>query len=68
MTDTEENVVVSYVAAPAEPKNGSFCYKMLFDNQTHTLYYFKKHKIGKKIGVGFLADDIKRISKPRTTF
>lgn len=68
MTDTENNVVVSYVAAPADPKNGSYCYKMLFDNQTHTLYYFRKHKIGKKLRAGFLAEDIKRISTPRTAF
>jgi hypothetical protein len=65
LTDTEVNVVISYVAAPAEPKIGSYCYKMLFDNQTHTLYYFRKHKITKKLGVGFLAEDIERISSYR---
>ena len=65
LTDTEVNVVISYVAAPASPKIGSYCYKMLFDNQTHTLYYFRKHKITKKLGVGFLAEDIERISSYR---
>ena len=65
LTDTEVNVAISYVAAPAEPKIGSYCYKMLFDNQTHTLYYFRKHKITKKLGVGFLAEDIERISSYR---
>ena len=65
LTDTEVNIVISYVAAPAEPKIGSYCYKMLFDNQTHTLYYFRKHKITKKLGVGFLAEDIERISSYR---
>lgn len=68
LTDTKLNVVVSYVAAPAEPKNGSYCYKMLFDNHTHTLYYFRKHKISKKLGVGFLAEDIKRIASTRDIY
>ena len=57
--------LVSYVAAPANPVNGSFCYKMLIDPQTNTLYYFRKHKITKKFGPGFLAEDIKRITAPR---
>ena len=59
------NTLVSYVAVPAEGKPGSFCYKMLIDPQTNTLYYFRKHKISKKFGPGFLAEDIKRITAPR---
>lgn len=59
------NTLVSYVVAPAEPIAGSFCYKLLIDANTHELYYFRKHKIGKKVGCGFLAEDIKRITAPR---
>jgi hypothetical protein len=65
MSDTESHSVVSYVVAPTAAKAGSFCYKMLFDNQSHTLYYFRKHKIGKNLGVGFLAEDIRRIASHR---
>lgn len=65
MSDTEYNAVVSYVAVPTDAKFGSYCYKMLFDNQSHTLYYYRKHKIGKNLGVGFLAEDIKRIASYR---
>lgn len=65
MTDSELNTVVSYVVAPTTPKAGSYCYKMLFDNQSHTLYYFRKHRISTGVGVGFLAEDIKRIASHR---
>lgn len=54
--------IVSYTVAPDEPVVGSFCYKMLIDTNTHELYYFRKHRINKKLSSGFLAEDIKRIS------
>lgn len=59
------NVALSYVAVPTDAKAGSYCYKMLIDSYSHTLYYFKKHKITKKAGAGFLAEDIKRIASYR---
>ena len=65
LTDYESNSAVSYVVAPTTAKVGSYCYKMLFDNQSHTLYYFRKHKISNGVGVGFLAEDIKRIASHR---
>jgi hypothetical protein len=65
MTDSESNTVVSYVVAPTTAKAGSYCYKMLFDNQSHTLYYFRRHRISTGVGVGFLAEDIKRIASHR---
>ena len=61
----KSNTLVSFVVAPTSPKPGSFCYKMLIDPQTNTLFYFRKHKISKKFGAGFLAEDIRRISVPR---
>ena len=60
------NTLVSYVARPTSPVNGSFCYKMLFDAQTYELYYYKKHRINTKAGVGFTASDIKHINTVRT--
>jgi hypothetical protein len=65
MAEGAPETVVSYVVAPAEPTNGSYCYKMLIHPQTHRLYYFRKHKISKKYGVGFLQEDILRLNKQR---
>lgn len=59
------NTLVSFVIAPEEPVAGSFCYKLLIDAYNHELYYFRKHKISKKIGPGFLYEDIKRVTSSR---
>ena len=59
------NVALSYVAVPTDAKVGSYCYKMLIDSHSHMLYYFKKHRITKKAGAGFLAEDINRIASYR---
>lgn len=65
LSPDKSNTLVSYVVAPTDSKPGSYCYKMLFETGSGTLYYFRKHKISKKAGVGFLAEDIKRICTPR---
>lgn len=65
MLDNTPGTLVSYVAVPSEPIFGSYCYKMLIDAQTHKLYYFKRHRIGKKAGAGFLPEDINRITASR---
>ena len=65
MSDPNADVVVSYVVAPTDAKAGSYCYKMLIGNQSHKVYYFRKHRIGKNLGVGYLAEDIKRIASYR---
>ena len=57
-----QNTLVSYVVAPAEPVNGSVCYKMLIDAQTYELYYYRKHRISAKSGAGFLPYDIRSIN------
>ncbi len=65
MVDNVSGTLVSYVVAPAEASNGSFCYKMLIDSATHKLYYYRKHRISKKNGVGFLPSDINTITVKR---
>lgn len=65
MLDEVSGTLVSYVVAPSKPVKGSFCYKMLIDAQTHELYYYRKHKISPKAGVGFLPEDIEKINKAR---
>ncbi len=62
MIDYEEGTIVSYVVAPSEPVVGSYCYKMLFDAETHMLYFYRKHRITKQFGAGFLPKDIKDIT------
>jgi hypothetical protein len=59
------NTLVGFVVAPSVPGNDSWCYKMLVDAETHTLYYLRHHKITNRAGVGFLADDLKRMAKGR---
>ena len=59
------NTLVSYVVAPTGTNPGSYCYKMLINAQTYEIYYFSRHKISKKFGVGFLPEDIKRINSYR---
>ena len=62
--DAAGNTLTSYVVAPVFPGKGSFCYKMLFEADTHSLVYISKHKIeAKKGGVGFLTEDLKKLSK-----
>ncbi|MGN1215716.1 MAG: hypothetical protein ACI4TJ_05660, partial [Candidatus Cryptobacteroides sp.] len=63
--DQADGVVVSYVVAPTNPSNGSFCYKMLIDPSTHELFFYKKHRITKKMGAVFLQEDLKRIALSR---
>lgn len=57
--------LVSYVVAPTEPVNGSFCYKMLIDAQTYKLYYYRKHRITPKAGSGFMSIDLRSINSAR---
>ena len=59
------NVLISYVVMPTDAQPGSYCYKMLINAQTHELYYFRRHKISKKFGPGFLAEDITRVNSYR---
>ena len=53
----------AYVVAPADPGKGDWCYKMLFEADTHSLVYLARHKIDARHGADFLPDEIKRLSK-----
>ena len=60
------NTLVGYTVSPVFPEIGaSYCYKMLFEADTHTLYYIRRHKISAKNGAGFLKEDLKRIARKR---
>ena len=57
------DAIAGYVVAPANPEKGTYCYKMLFDADSHSLVYLAKHKMDARHGAGFLPDEIKRLSK-----
>ena len=59
--DATYNTLCSFVVAPFDPENGSWCYKMLIDADTHELMYFRHHRISAKNWAGFLPKDIKAI-------
>ena len=61
--DAASATLVGYVVAPVFPGKGSYCYKLLFEADTHTLCYLSKHKIDASHGVGFLPADIKKLSR-----
>lgn len=52
--------VVSLSVSPSDSTNG-YCYKMLIDAETHELYYYRRHRITKKTGTGFIDEDMKKI-------
>lgn len=62
MMEHTPNAVVSFTVYPSDRGRGSFCYKMLIDAQTHKLYYFRRHKLSKRAGAGFLPEDLYRIA------
>lgn len=65
MSDRTRGTLVSLCIAPSNAKNGSYCYKMLVNSETNELFYFRRHKITKKDGAGFLAEDLKKILSHR---
>ena len=57
------NTLVSYTVTPYDAGTGSYCYKMLIDAGTHGLYYYRKHRISKNAGPGFLPEELSRIAR-----
>ena len=63
LLDNSPNTLVSYMVTPSEPVNGSYCYKLLINAETHELYFYRRHKISDKYGPGFLIEDFDYIIK-----
>ena len=59
-TDKTYNTLVSYTVSA-----GTWSYKLLIEAETDTVYYIRKHKVNAKNAPGFLAEDLKRISRKR---
>lgn len=65
ITENLPKTIVSFTVVPDAAEKGSYCYKMLIGAKDHKLYYFRKHRITKKFGKGFLLEDINRIATSR---
>ena len=61
--DGTPNALVGYVIAPILPSQGSICYKLLFEADTHRLCYLERHKITGKKSEGFLPSELKSLGK-----
>ena len=61
----EFNTLCSYVVAPTNPVPGSWCYKMLFEANSHRLFYISRHRITETKGAGFLNGDLRKIARAR---
>jgi len=59
-TDKTYNALVSYTVSA-----GTWSYKLLLEAETDTVFYIRKHKVNARNAPGFLADDLKRISRKR---
>ena len=59
-TDKTYNALVSYTVSA-----GTWSYKLLLDADSDTVFYVRKHKVNVRNAPGFLADDLKRISRKR---
>ena len=59
-TDKTYNTLVSYTVAA-----GTWCYKLLVEADTDTIYYIRKHKVTDRAPAGFLTEDLRRMSKKR---
>ena len=59
-TDKTYNTLVSYTVSA-----GTWCYKLLIEADTDTIYYIRKHKISGRAPAGFLTEDLRRMSKKR---
>ncbi len=63
MDNGDAGYAVAYVIAPSMPEKGASCWKMAFDARTHSLYYFKKSKIGSGLDCGLTKKEIKQLMK-----
>ena len=59
-TDKTYNTLVSYTVSA-----GTWSYKLLLEAETDTVFYIRKHKVNVRNAPGFLADDLKRMSRKR---
>ena len=64
ISQERQNTLVSLVVVAADATAGSYCYKMLISTDTYQLFFYRKHKISRRLGAGFMKEDMRRISTP----
>ncbi|MDD2583419.1 MAG: hypothetical protein WCR61_04140 [Bacteroidales bacterium] len=62
--NSSPNTVVSLLIEPKGGSRGSYCYKLLIGTESHELYFFRRHKVSKRVPLGFTKEDIRKISVP----
>lgn len=62
--ENRANTVVPVIIKPKGGSSGSFCYKLLIGTDSHELLFFRRHKISKRVPLGFTKEDIRKISVP----
>ncbi len=62
--NNKENTVIPVVINPKGDSAGSYCYKMIIGTDTHELLFFRRHKVSRRLPVGFTKEDIRKISVP----
>ena len=65
MQDNAPQTLITYTVTADGAPAGTYCYKYIIDSGTHTLHWFKKHKMTKKTGAGFQMMDIDLIRAER---
>lgn len=64
ISQERQNTLVSLVVVASDATAGSYCYKMLISTDTYQLFFYRKHKISRRLGAGFMKEDMRRISTP----
>lgn len=59
-TEGTSNALSGLLVAAANPRLGSWCYRMLISCDTHELLYYKKHKVSTSVGAEWLKGEIKK--------
>jgi len=62
--ENRSNTVVPVIIQPKGCFSGSYCYKLLIGTDSHELFFFRRHKISKRVPLGFTKEDIRKISVP----
>ncbi|MDZ4059379.1 MAG: hypothetical protein U1D64_04965 [Bacteroidales bacterium] len=62
--NNHKNTVVPVIINPKGDSEGSFCYKLIIGTDSHELLFFRRHKVSRRLPVGFTKEDIRKISVP----
>ncbi|PLX09913.1 MAG: hypothetical protein C0596_00030 [Marinilabiliales bacterium] len=58
-----KNAVILHLITPKMNNTLTYCIKIIIDTENGTIYYWDKHKLGKKSGDYLLKSDLKKLAK-----